>query len=296
MNDTVAPFDRPAVRRKRDRAAGNHDCEFLFAEVAERLADRLADVKRDFPLALELGSRCGHFSRSLNGRGGIQTLIQSDLSAAMLDGTDGLRAAADEEALPFAENRFDLVVGSLSLHWVNDLPGTLIQANRCLKPDGLFLAALFGGDTLSELRQVLLEAEADMEGGVSPRVSPFIDIRDAGGLLQRAGLALPVVDSETITVTYEDPLKLMRDLNAMGESNALVQRRKTFSRRDTLAKAAALYHAKYAGSDGRVPATFQIITLTAWAPDASQPKPLKPGSAKTRLAKALGTDEQTIDD
>lgn len=297
MSASHAPFDRSAVRRHRDRAARvGGDSEFLFAEVAERLADRLADIKRSFPVALELGSRGGHLHRCLEGRGGIATLLQSDLSPAMHRDGAGYRVVADEEFLPFAEGTFDLVMSNLALHWVNDLPGTLIQINRCLKPDGLLLATLFGGDTLAELRQALLEAEADLEGGVSPRVSPFVDVRDAGGLLQRAGFALPVADSETITVTYDDPMKLMRDLRAMGESNALTDRRRTFSRPATLARAAAAYHQRHADADGRVPATFQIVTLTGWAPAAGQPKPLRPGSARTRLADALETVEHRLAD
>jgi SAM-dependent methyltransferase len=295
MSTDHAPFDRATVRRHRDRAArAGGDSDFLFVEVAERLADRLADINRSFPVAFELGSRSGHLQRGLDGRGGIETLVQSDLSAAMLRGAAGYRVVADEEVLPFAENAFDLAMSNLALHWVNDLPGTLIQINRCLKPDGVFLATLFGTDTLAELRQAFLEAEAELEGGVSPRVSPFIDVRDAGGLLQRAGFALPVADSETVTVTYDDPLKLMRDLHAMGESNALADRRRSFTRPATLARTAAAYHDRYADTNGRVPATFQIVTLTGWAPAEGQPKPLRPGSARTRLADALDTVERPL--
>jgi len=181
----------------------------------------------------------------------------------------GLGVVADEEWLPFASARLDLVLSSLSLHWVNDLPGTLIQIRRALKPDGLFLAAMLGGETLRELRHALLEADLAKEGGASPRVSPFVDVRDAGDLLQRAGFVLPVADSDTLTVTYDDPLRLMRDLRGMGETNATHERRDRFSRRATFSRAADIYRQTFAAADGRVPATFQVIYLTGWTPRTS---------------------------
>ena len=199
--------------------------------------------------------------------------------------------AADEEALPFAQGTFDLIISNLSLHWVNDLPGALAQIRRALKPDGLFLASMLGGDTLGELRRALAEAEIAEEEGLSPRVSPMAEVRDLGGLLLRAGFALPVADTDTLTVMYEDPMKLMADLGAMGEANAAAESRKGFTRRRTLMAAAARYRELFADDGGRVPATFQIITLTGWAPDPSQPQPLKPGSAEARLADALDTVE-----
>jgi SAM-dependent methyltransferase len=292
MNPTT-PFDRTAVRRHRDRAArliDDHD--FLLKEIADRAGDRVADVNRRFSRVLCLGGFKAF--TELHPPGSFDFLVGSDLSPAMLGRTTGHRVAADEEALPFAPESFDLIVSLLSLHWVNDLPGALIQINRSLKPDGLFLGAMLGGETLHELRRALLAAESETEGGVSPRVSPFVDVRDAGALLQRAGFAMPVVDSDTIMVTYSDPLKLMRDLRGMGESNALNERRQGLSRRMTLARAAAAYHDMFADADGRVPATFQILTLTGWAPHETQPKPLKPGSATTRLAEALGTQEVLV--
>lgn len=296
MSDSFEVFNRLSVRRHRDRAAadlGDHD--FLFRESAERLSDRLDDVKRRFPLALDLGCHGGQLGRALKRRGGVETLVQCDLSPAMAAQAgreDGLPAlACDEEALPFAGGAFDLVLSNLSLHWVNDLPGALLQIRRALKPDGLFLAAMLGGDTLKELRQALGEAEAAEEGGLSPRVSPMADVRDLGGLLQRAGFALPVTDTDTITVNYPDPMALMADLSGMGETNAAHEMRKGFTRRRTLEAAWARYSELFAGPDGRVPATFQVITLTGWAPDASQPQPLKPGSAEARLAHALDTVE-----
>jgi SAM-dependent methyltransferase len=291
-------FNRRVVRRHRDRAAARlaeHD--FLFREVAERLCDRLDDMKRRFPLALDLGCHAGAIGRAFGDRGGIETLVQCDLSIRMAArareaGRPGaLTLAADEEFLSFKDASFDLVLSCLSLHWVNDLPGALLQARRALKPDGLFLAALFGGETLKELRQALTEAEIAVEGGLSPRVSPFADVRDLGGLLQRAGFALPVVDGDTIMVSYGDPLTLMADLRAMGESDAGIHRRRGFTRRRTLTTAAERYRALFGDAEGRVPATFQVIYLTAWAPHESQQKPLKPGSATARLADALGTTE-----
>ena len=199
-----------------------------------------------------------------------------------------MRVVADEEALPFADASLDLVVSGLSLQLVNDLPGALVQIRRALKPDGLLLASLLGGATLQELREAWLAAEAEISGGASPRVAPFADVRDMGALLQRAGFALPVVDSETVTVTYANPLALMQEIKAMGASNMLLARRRTPVTRGLLLRAAEIYAERFAGADGRVPATFEILTLTAWAPDESQPKPLRPGSAQTRLADALG--------
>lgn len=292
MPDPMTVFDRLTVRRHRDRAAaGLAEFDFLLREVGERLVDRLDDVKRRFPLALDLGCRTGILADLLAGRGGIETLIHCDLSEAMAQRAARPATVADEELLPFAEGAFDLILSNLSLHWVNDLPGALIQIRRALKPDGLFLGTLFGGATCHELRQSLTEAEVAEEGGLSPRVSPLTEVRDAGNLLQRAGFALPVTDADRLTVSYADPLKLMTDLRGMGESNAVAARRKSPLRRGTLAAATARYRALFADADGRVPATFEVIYLTAWAPDPSQPKAARPGSATVRLADALGSTE-----
>lgn len=285
-------FDRRRVRLNRARAAaGFAGADFLVREVADRLADRLEDIRRTFPLSLDLGCRRGEFGQVLAGRGGIERLIQADLSPEMAALAGGSAVACDEELLPFAEGSLDAVFSCLSLHWVNDLPGALIQIRRALKPDGLFLAALFGGETLVELRQAWLEAESIVEGGAGPRVSPFADLRDAAGLLQRAGFALPVADADRLTVTYPNALALMRELKAMGEANAQIERRRSPTRRDTLAAAAALYQQRFAEADGRVRATFQVIHMIGWAPSADQPKALRPGSAAQRLADALGTRE-----
>ena len=289
-------FDRTQVRRQRDRAAAAFaDHSFLFDEVAERLADRLLDVTRRFPRALDLGCHTGVMRRALSGRGGIEWLVECDLSPAMTraaGNSAGGRAVADEEVLPFADRSFDLVLSNLSLHWVNDLPGALVQINRALEPDGLFLATMLGGETLRELRRCFIEAEMAEEGGAGPRVSPFADVRDAGALLQRAGFALPVVDIDTITITYGEPLRLLADLRGMGETNATLGRRKTMTRRATIARALDLYRESYADADGRVPATFQILTLTAWRPHDSQQKPLARGSGRASLADVLRPDDK----
>ena len=261
-------FNRRVVRLHRDRAApGLADHAFLLGEVGERLLDRLDDVKRKFPLALDLGCCDGQLGRLLGGRGGIETLVQCDLSPAMAALAGPPSLAADEEFLPFT-GTFDLVLSCLGLHWVNDLPGTLVQIRRALKPDGLFLGALFGGETCRELRDALAHAEIAGEGGMSPRVSPFVDVRDAGNLLGRAGFTLAVADVDTITVSYADPLKLMADLRGMGESNAVTARRKTFSRRATLMDACQRYRETWGDAEGRVPATFQVVYLTGWSPAA----------------------------
>ncbi len=292
-------FNRQTVRRHRARAAkeaaetaaasGGED-DFLFGDSAERLCDRLSDVTRTFPLALDLGCRNGQLAKTLNGRGGIDSLVQCDLAPEMAAAAAGIRLAGDEEALPFGPQTFDLVLSNLALHWVNDLPGALLQIRRSLKPDGLFLGAMLGGGTLKELRQALSEAEIAEEGGLSPRVSPMADVRDLGGLLQRAGFALPVVDTDTITVIYSEPETLMADLRQMGETNAVAERRRGLMRGTTMAAAMALYREKFTDQDGNVPATFEILTMTGWAPDASQQQPLQPGSGETSLADVLKKD------
>ncbi len=286
MSEIPVVFNRRAVRRNRDRAAARFsEHDFLFREVAERLLDRLDDVARAFPLALDLGCRTGLIGQLRGTRGKIETLVQCDLSEKMARAAGGF--VADEEAPPFAPGTFDLVLSALSLHWTNDLPGALAQIRSILKPDGFFLGALFGADTLKELRRALTDAELEVAGGASPRVAPFADVRDLGALLQRAGFALPVVDADTIAVSYDDPLRLMRDLRGMGEGNAIAKRLERFSRRRLFAHAAERYRGSHAGSDGRVPATFQVVFLAGWAPHPGQPKPLRPGSAKASLAQAL---------
>ncbi len=296
--DVIRPFDRANVRRHRDRAApglARHD--FLLREIGERLGERIGDIRRDFPRVLDLGAHDGAMADYL-GPAGRDMVVQCDLSPAMTAANrrSHLRVVADEEWLPFAPESFDLAVSNLSLHWVNDLPGALAQVRRALKPDGFFLGALLGGDSLFELRRCLMDAELKIEGGLSPRISPMADIRDAGNLLTRAGFALPVADSDTLTVSYANAFELMKELRGMGESNAVAERRKGFSRRATLLEAAAIYAKDYADHDGRVTVTFQVLYLGGWTPHASQQKPLKPGSAAQRLADALGSTEQPAGD
>lgn len=292
--DPLLVFDRAVLRLRRDRAALNwHRQAFLKREIAERLVERLDDVRRTFGLALDLGCHGDEVAAALGNRPTIGRLVRSDFSHAFARRAGGDAVVADEEALPFAAGSFDLVLSAMSLHWVNDLPGTLIQIGRILKPDGLFLGAMLGGATLWQLRQALAAAESEIEGGLSPRVSPFADLRDAAGLLQRAGFALPVADGETIEVAYDNALALMRELGAMGEGNLVVERRRGLARRATLLRAAEIYSERFAAPGGRVMASFEVLFLHGWAPHASQPKPMKPGSAAKRLADALGTAEQS---
>lgn len=292
--DPLLIFDRAVLRARRERAARDWDRRsFLKREIAERLVERLDDVRRTFPLALDLGSHGDEIAVALRGRRSVGELVRSDLGLNFARRAAGPAIVADEEALPFAADCFDLVLSAMTLHWVNDLPGTLIQIGRILKPDGLFLGAMLGGRTLWQLREALAAAESEIEGGLSPRVSPFADLGDAAALLQRAGFALPVADSDTIEVEYEHAIALMRDLRAMGEGNLVGERRRGFSRRATLLRAAEIYGERFDSPAARVTASFEVLFLHGWRPHASQPKPLKPGAARHRLAAALGTTEMS---
>ncbi|MBI4969888.1 MAG: methyltransferase domain-containing protein [Rhodospirillales bacterium] len=258
-------FDRQLVRRRRQRAAlAIDDHDFLFREAALRLLDRLDDIRRPFFRALDLGARHGLLGSLGAGRGGIAWLVACDPSSAMARRHLAPSLVVDEETLPFAPASFDLILSNLTLHAVNDLPGVLVQGRQTLRPGGLFLASLLGGKSLTELREVLLEAESELEGGASPRVAPMAELAELSGLLRRAGFVDPVVDSDRLTVRYAEPLRLLDDLRGMGESNALVARRRRFLRRTTLARALALYRERYGDAEGRVPATFEIFTLTGW--------------------------------
>ncbi|MBM3645650.1 MAG: methyltransferase domain-containing protein [Alphaproteobacteria bacterium] len=289
--DSLLVFDRTTVRRHRERASRQWTTRnFLKDEVAGRLAERLDDVRRPFARALDLGCHGDELGRRLVARG-TEWVVRADLALGFARAADGPALVADEEALPFAPASFDLVASALDLHWVNDLPGALIQIRRILRPDGLLCAALLGGASLWQLRAALTQAESEIEGGLSARVSPFADLRDAAGLLQRAGFALPVADSETIDVEYPDALALMRDLTGMGESNAIVARRRGFARRATLLRAAEIYGERFRLPSGRLAASFEVIYLHGWSPDATQPRPLRPGAARARLADALGAIE-----
>lgn len=281
-------FDLTVLDRHRTRAAATADtCDFLLARAADDIVERLAFVNRTFLLALDLGAHHGLLGRRLQGLAGITLLTSLEPNAALLARCASPRLQADLEALPVADASQDLVVSALSLQWVNDLPGTLVQVRNALKPDGLFLAAMLGGATLTELRQAWLVAETELTGGASPRVAPFADVRDLGGLVQRVGFALPVIDSDNFTVTYPDPLTLMREIRAMGASNMLTDRRRVPVTRRLLMRAAEVYAEQFALPDGRIPATFEILTMTAWRPSPSQPQPLRPGSAQVSLKDVL---------
>ncbi len=289
---TSAPpklFDRALLNRRLDRAifarGKNPGADFLARRATEELADRLAVVQRDFAVAADIGTPFAGAALVLAARARLTHRLAP--TRASLGAGDFLGCVGDAERSPFAGETFDLVVSLLALHHVDDLPGALIQMREMLRPDGLLLAALMGGDTLTELRQSLVIAESEITGGASPRVAPFADARALGGLLQRAGLALPVVDSDRLIARYADLPALMRDLRAVGATNPLVARSRTPPRRELFARAAQIYAERFADPDGRLRATFETLWLSGWKPHASQPKPLKPGSATTRLADAL---------
>lgn len=288
-------FDRSLLRLRRRRAYGLGPVTFLIDRVAEDLAERLSAVLRRFSLAVDLGSPTDALRRVLADSHAIETIIAVDSDAYSLAGS-GLKVAADEELLPFADGALDLVVSGLALQSVNDLPGVLVQIRRALRPDGLFLAALLGGDTLAELRHSFAVAETEIEGGLSPRIAPFPDVRDMGALLQRAGFALPVTDVDRLIVRYSSPLVLLHDLRRMGAGNSLTERRRVPLSRATLARMLQVYATEFADADGKVRATFEILWLSGWSPHESQQKPLRPGSARTRLAEALGTTEISADE
>lgn len=278
-------FDRRAVRLHRDRAAGTvARVAPVLRECAERLLDRLDDTTRGFSRALDLGGR-GAVAPALRARG-IE-VVSTDLSPAMAAANGGPCAAVDEEWLPFAPGSFDLVVASLSLHWVNDLPGTLVQIRTAIAPDGLFLASLPALGTLHGLRGALATAEADLTGGASPRVSPFIELRDAGALLQRAGFALPVVDADELALDYATPLALLDDLRAAGEANAVTQRNRRTPPRGLFPLALESLALGSLAASGRISIPLRLATMTAWAPGPHQPKPLAPGSGRISLSDAL---------
>jgi SAM-dependent methyltransferase len=281
---TIPPqiFDRALQRKRLARALqAKNPCDFLLTRTAEELAFRLSTVQRAFPRVLDLGSPHRSIAETLAAPGRFV------LRAAPLPDA-GVALVADEEALPFAAARFDLVVCALNLQFVNDLPGVLAQIRRILAPDGLFLGAMVGGQSLRELRICLAQAQEEIEGGASPRIAPLIDLRDLGGLLQRAGLALPVADCDSFIVRYSSALDLMRDLRLMGATNALISGARRPLRRDVLFRACELYQALFSDPDGKIRATFEIIWASGWAPHESQQKPLAPGSAQTKLSAVLG--------
>jgi len=297
MTEPPRLFDRALHRRRLDRAAPHFSgADFLKRRAAQDAVERLEAILRNFPRAVDLGARNGAFAAALalsDAAPRVGMLIETDLSRPMLGARGGPRVQMDEERLAFADESLDLVVSTLALHWTNDVPGALIQIRRALKPDGLFLGAILGGSTLTELRQSLTAAEAELSDGAGLRIAPFADTFDAAGLLQRAGFALPVADVDSVSVRYAHPLKLIADLRAMGETNALTDRARRPLSRPVLTRACEIYAERFSGPDGKVRATFDIITMTGWAPHPDQQKPLKPGSAKMRLADALGVREQS---
>jgi SAM-dependent methyltransferase len=274
------------TRKRRALARPANGADFLMQRAADDLADRLAAVDRRFSRAATLFCQTGHTAEVLAASGKVDDIIRVESDPAFLADASGMITTA--ETVPFEPGSFDLMVSLLAFQSMNDIPGMFAQIRRALKPDGLFLGAMTGAGTLSELRESLLAAETELHGGASPRIIPFADIRDAGALLQRAGFALPVTDVETVTVRYATPFSLMNDLKAMGETNALIDRSRRPTSRTLLARAAEIYFERFSDADGRVRASFSIIWLSGWAPDVSQQKPLKPGSATVSLAKILG--------
>jgi SAM-dependent methyltransferase len=293
---TVAPppvFDRRMVRQRLARAKAMGPADFLLAHATRDLVERFAVIKRDFSRVLDLGTPSAMLAEQL--ASGTREIVRLSPSRATLGPATLVSLVGDEEALPLAAEQFDLAVSALSLHSVNDLPGTLVQLRRALAPDGLFLGCLLGGRTLEELRTALMIAETETTGGVSPRVAPFVDIRDMGALMQRAGFALPVVDSEPLVVRYSNLFGLMADLRAMGATNALAARLRKPTSRSLFLRAGQIYAERFSDSDGRVRATFELIFVSGWAPHESQQKPLRPGSAQMRLADVLGPGSGTTD-
>tara|TARA_R110002072_G_scaffold141944_2_gene287262 strand:+ start:785 stop:1699 length:915 start_codon:yes stop_codon:yes gene_type:complete len=288
QNDIMV-FDRARICQNRLRASkGFSDFDFLFKWSRNILSDRLYDINRQFPMALHIGSRGGISAQEHDK---IDWLSHMDLTPHPVQTMDSPYIQADEEFLPIAQKSLHLVLSNLSLHSVNDLPGALLQIRQSLKEDGLFLASMLGGETLHELRRAMMDIEMELYGGVSPRVAPFADKPQMGDLLQRAGFTLPVVDSEIVTVTYDNVFKLFKDLRGMGEGNAILQRNKQPLSKAFFMRLAEHYHNLYAEKDGRIVASFEVIFLLGWSPHSSQQKPLRPGSAEHSLAEALGATE-----
>jgi SAM-dependent methyltransferase len=297
MSEEAQIFDRRLLRARRARfAEGFAEHEFLIAHVATELAERIGAVLREFPLSLDLGAHHGLVGCRVAALPNVGAMVYADSTFELAARCPRPSLVCDEDLLPFREPSFNLIVSGLALHRVNDIPGALIQIRRSLVPDGLFMAAALGARSLIELRTALLEAETEMQGGASPHIAPFADVREYGTLLQRAGFALPVTDAEIVTVTYATLIDLMRELRAMGGGNVLQSRRKTPLARGTIERAEQIYRTRHSVEGGKIGASFEIVYLCGWAPDASQQKPLSPGSAKTRLADALGTTEQSAGD
>ena len=297
MSEPHLLFDRRLLRARRARFAPEIAAhEFLLSHVAREIAERVGLVLRSFPLALDLGAYHGLLGQKVAALPSVGDMLYAESAYALAALCPRPSLVCDEDLLPFKEASLNLIVSGLALHRVNDLPGALVQIRRALCPDGLFIASLLGSRSLIELRQVLIEAEAETEGGVSPRVAPFGDVRDYGALLQRAGFALPVADAEVLKVPYPSPRELMREIRVLGGGNVLSERSKAPLSRRTLDHAEAIYRERHATSAGGVGATFEIVYLFGSGPDPSQQKPLKPGSAAARLADALRTTEHSAGD
>ena len=290
MSERSLIFDHSVVRLQRRRALGQ--VSFLMQRVADDLGDRLATVLRHFGCAVDLGTPGDAVLDVLAASGKTVSIVAADaLVTRKLMKPGVLGVAVDEEALPFRDASLDLVVSALAFQFINDLPGLFVQIRRVLKPDGLFLAALAGGETLIELRQSFAEAETAIENGVSPRVIPLLDVREAGTLLQRAGFALPVTDVDRLIVRYGSPIALMHDLRALGATNPMLERSRRPLKRALLERVIDIYRQRFSDPDGRMRATFDIIWVSGWSPHPNQQKPLPPGSARQRLADALGVKE-----
>ncbi|KAJ2601341.1 hypothetical protein H4R99_003035 [Coemansia sp. RSA 1722] len=307
LDKTTAPFqvfDRKAKRMQRDRAASrvidSREVDYLKDEVARRVADRLLDIKRRYHTVVEIGSGCGHLAKAVDDDM-MDKLIMCEMSPVSLNrdvneqeyDVDVERRVMDEEFPEFPEESLDAVVSSLSMHWVNDLPGMMIQLRKAMVPDGVFIGAMFGGDSLFELRTSLQLADIERDGGIAARISPLTDTRDMGGLMSRAGLTLSTIDVDNIVVNYPSMLHLISDLNAMGEGNAVVQRM-PFIKRDTLLASSAIYKEMHGNEDGSIPATFQVIYMIGWKPDPSQPKPLARGSGQASLGELFDTTSHKL--
>ncbi len=294
MNPVV--FDRRALSRRRAAALRRAEpgADFLLGVAAEDVGERLATLARSFGTAVVVGDPTGTAAAAVAASGKAERVIRADLLVPGIPGEPPAALVLDDEVLPFADGSLDLVVSVLALQWVNDLPGTLVQIRRALRPDGLFLATFVGGDSLSELREAFLAAEAERTGGATPRVAPFADVRDLGGLLQRAGFALPVTDQDRLTLRYATPLHLMRELKAMGAGNVLAERTRGLTGPGLLSRAMEIYADRAGDPDGRVRATVTLVSMSGWAPHESQQAPLRPGSARMRLADALGTQEKPL--
>lgn len=286
--------DKPLLRRRQARAHRRRDASagFLMERAADEAAERLSGIERHFQVAIVHGGQTDRLAHAVAATGRVGSVFRMEQGLTALAYPDFPAIVADEEALPLAPGSIDLFVSALALQWTDDLPGALVQIRRALRPDGLILAALTGGATLAELREALMAAETETAGGASPRVLPAADVQDLGALLQRAGFALPVVDRDVLTVRYDSAFDLFRDLRAMGATNTLTERARQPARRALFLRAAEIYAERFSDADGRIRATFEILSLSAWAPHASQQQPARRGSGKVSLADVLGKERR----